>query len=100
MLASSALIAPRLQLYTYLMCKGLDDPTHIYMASTRCAADPVVQANVAKFLMSECVINNYKSFLMKSKLVTATVDGILSFLTATFWGSVRALINPSHRIPP
>ena len=38
--------------------------------------------------------------LTKSKLVTATVEGILSCLTATFWGSVRALINPSHRIPP
>jgi MFS family permease len=37
---------------------------------------------------------------MKSKLVTATVEGILSCLTATFWGSVRALINPSRCIPP
>jgi MFS family permease len=38
--------------------------------------------------------------LTKSKLVTATVEGILSCLTATFWGSVRALINPPHRIRP
>lgn len=66
MLAGSALIAPRLQLYTHLMCKDLDDPTHTYKASTRCAADPVVQANVAKFIMSQCVcvINNYKSFAL------------------------------------
>lgn len=28
------------------------------------------------------------------------MEGILSCLTATFWGSVRVLINPSHRIPP
>lgn len=35
---------------------------------------------------------------MKSKLVTATVEGILSCLTATYWGSVRGLINPPHRM--
>lgn len=61
MLAGSALIAPRLQLYTYLMCKGLDDPTYGPIPSmgysTRsmpCAADPAVQADVAKFLTSQC----------------------------------------------
>src|SRR3981081_936094 len=68
MLASSALIAPRLQLYTCLICKGLDagqwDPTNggtipdvRFMGSTRpmpCAGDPGVQANVAKFLTSLC----------------------------------------------
>jgi hypothetical protein len=104
MLAGSALVAPRLQLYTYLMCKDLDDTAYGRMGSTRtipCAADPVVQVNVAKFLTSQCVIRQLQILrLMKSKLVTATVEGILSCLTATFWGSVRALINPSHRIPP
>ena len=62
MLAGSALVAPRLQLYTYLMCKELDGSTYgpiQSVGSTRtisCAADPVVQANVAKFLTSQCVI--------------------------------------------
>jgi hypothetical protein len=62
MLAGSALIAPRLQLYTYLMCKDLDDTTYgriqsVDLARTiPCAADPVVQVNVAKFLTSQCVI--------------------------------------------
>jgi hypothetical protein len=61
MLAGSALVAPRLQLYTYLMCKDLDDDTTYgriqSVGSTRtipCAADPVVQVNVAKFLTSQC----------------------------------------------
>jgi hypothetical protein len=62
MLAGSALVAPRLQLYTDLMCKDLDNTTYGRIQSvgpTRtmpCAADPVVQANVAKFLTSQCVI--------------------------------------------
>jgi hypothetical protein len=59
MLAGSALIAPRLQLYTYLMCKDIDNPTYgriQSMSSSRtipCSADPIVQANVAKFLTSQ-----------------------------------------------
>ena len=65
-LASTALVAPRLQLYTRLMCKELDvgrrDLTNggatgmRSMGSTPipCAADPVVQANVAMFLTSLC----------------------------------------------
>lgn len=63
MLAGSALIAPRLQLYTNLMCKDLDDVTYgriQSVSSTRtisCAADPVVQANVAKFLTSQCHVS-------------------------------------------
>jgi hypothetical protein len=71
MLAGSALVAPRLQLYTYLMCRELDDPTYgriQSVGSTRtipCAADPVVQANVAKFLTSQCVIHDYKSYLLR-----------------------------------
>ncbi|KAH9972213.1 major facilitator superfamily domain-containing protein [Russula compacta] len=83
-LAASALIAPRLQLYTYLMCKDLNTgpwnpenrpttPDTSSAGSTPleiCAADPVVQANVAKLLT-----------------ITATVQGILSCLTVTFWGS-------------
>jgi len=106
MLAGSALIAPRLQLFTYLMCKELDAPTYGRIHSvgpTRtipCAADPVVQASVAKFLTSQCVIQQLLiPRLTKLKLVTATVEGILSCLTATFWGSVRALINSLYRIP-
>jgi hypothetical protein len=81
MLAASALIAPRLQLYTCLMCNDLYAgqwvPTNGSINSDMralgpipCAADPVVQANVAKFLT-----------------ITATVQGILSCLTVTFWGS-------------
>lgn len=68
MLVLSALIAPRLQLYTHLMCKELDGepwsrenggvkPYAWSVSSTRpvpCAADPVVQANVAKLLTSQC----------------------------------------------
>jgi len=69
MLAGAALIAPRLQLFTYLMCKDLDhagpwDPSNPdtrpdvpSVAFTRpmpCATDPVVQANVAKLLTSRC----------------------------------------------
>jgi hypothetical protein len=62
MLALSALVAARLQLYTYLMCKELDsDPWSPenggVMSSTRpvpCAADPVVQARVAGLLASPC----------------------------------------------
>jgi hypothetical protein len=67
-LAVSALIAPRLQLFTYLICKDLDagqwDPKNggtipdmRSVGSIRpisCAADPVVQANVAKFLTGLC----------------------------------------------
>jgi hypothetical protein len=63
-LAISALIAPRLQLYTDLVCKhlyagqwdpgnGFTEPGTWSQGSTRtvpCAADPVVQANVAKLL--------------------------------------------------
>ncbi|KAI0291157.1 major facilitator superfamily domain-containing protein [Russula brevipes] len=67
MLAVSALIAPRLQLYTYLMCNELDTGS---IRPVPCVADPVVQANVAKLLT-----------------ITGTVQGILSCLTATFWGS-------------
>jgi hypothetical protein len=68
MLAASALVAPRLQLYTHLVCKELDADPWIpengdikpgiwSVGSTRpvpCAADPVVQANVAKLLTSLC----------------------------------------------
>ena len=67
-LAGAALVAPRLQLFTYLMCKDLDagqwdpenrgtNPDMQYMGPTRpisCAADPVVQAKVAMFLTSLC----------------------------------------------
>ncbi|KAH9963743.1 major facilitator superfamily domain-containing protein [Russula dissimulans] len=86
MLAGAALIAPRLQLFTYLMCNDLDHagpwdsdtsnpdtrPDLLSVVFTRpipCATDPVVQANVAKLLT-----------------ITALVQGILSCLTATFWG--------------
>jgi hypothetical protein len=62
MLAVSALVAARLQLYTYLMCKELDsEPWNPenggVMSSTRpiaCAADPVVQARVAGLIASPC----------------------------------------------
>ena len=68
MLAGAALLAPRLQLLTYLMCKEIDagqwDPKNggsnldmRTMGPTRpipCAADPAVQANVAMFLTSLC----------------------------------------------
>ena len=70
MLAGSALVAPRLQLYTYLMCKELDDPTYgrIFQSvgSIPCAADPVVQANVAKFLTSQCVIQRLQIHLLRN----------------------------------
>lgn len=65
MLAVSALIAPRLQLYTCLMCNDLYEGQRVLtngganldmrsLGSIPCAADPVVQANVAKFLTSLC----------------------------------------------
>ncbi|KAI9442746.1 MFS general substrate transporter [Lactarius indigo] len=79
-IAVSALIAPRLQLFTNLVCKELDsrqwDPAGRkvgFVDTTRpvpCAADPVVQMNVTKLLT-----------------IIATVQGILSCLTAAFWGS-------------
>jgi hypothetical protein len=64
MLAISALIAPRLQLYTDLVCKHLDgghwDPkngatepdtwSQGLPRTVPCAADPVVQAKVAELL--------------------------------------------------
>jgi hypothetical protein len=63
-IAVSALIAPRLQLFTNLVCKELDgrqwDPAGEiagFVGATRpvpCAADPLVQANVAKLLTSAC----------------------------------------------
>ncbi|KAH8985716.1 MFS general substrate transporter [Lactarius akahatsu] len=82
--AMSALIAPRLQLFTDLVCKELDDrqwdPAGTgagrdvgFVGTSRpvpCAADPVVQMNVTKLLT-----------------ITATVQGVLSCLTAAFWGS-------------
>ncbi|KAI0248117.1 major facilitator superfamily domain-containing protein [Lactifluus subvellereus] len=84
MLAFSALVAPRLQLYTNLVCKDLDagqwdpknggaEPDTWSVVSTRpvpCAADPLVQAEVAKLLT-----------------IMATAQGLLSCLTAAFWGS-------------
>jgi hypothetical protein len=111
MLAASALIAPRLQLYTCLMCNDLYAgqwvPTNGSINSDMralgpipCAADPVVQANVAKFLTSLCHPHASYPCLTKSALVTATVQGILSCLTVTFWGSVRALIAPLTCIRP
>lgn len=83
-MAASSLIAPRLQLYTNLVCKELynrqwdpvgGDAGHNigFVGTTHpvpCAADPAVQANVTKLLT-----------------ITATVQGILSCLTAAFWGS-------------
>ncbi|KAH9170171.1 major facilitator superfamily domain-containing protein [Lactarius sanguifluus] len=83
-IAMSALIAPRLQLFTDLVCKELDsrqwDPAGAgaerevgFVGTTRpvpCAADPVVQMNVTKLLT-----------------ITTTVQGVLSCLTAAFWGS-------------
>ena len=67
-IAISALIAPRLQLFTNLVCKELDsrqwDPAsertshHIgFVGTTRlvpCAADPAVQAKVTEFLAGTC----------------------------------------------
>jgi hypothetical protein len=58
-LAGAALVAPRLQLLTHLICKDLN-PTNGGAAGMRsigstpipCAADPVVQAKVAMFLTS------------------------------------------------
>ncbi|KAH9062341.1 MFS general substrate transporter [Lactarius vividus] len=85
-IAVSALIAPRLQLFTDLVCKELDDRQWDlagagagagrkvgFVGTTRpvpCAADPVVQMNVTKLLT-----------------IMATVQGVLSCLTAAFWGS-------------
>ena len=60
MIAVSALIAPRLQLYTNLVCKELDgrqwDPAGAADVArpVPCAADPVVQANVTKLLTRAC----------------------------------------------
>jgi hypothetical protein len=85
-IAFSALIAPRLQLFTNLVCKELDgrqwDPAGAgagrnagFVGTIRpvpCAADPAVQANVTKLLT-----------------IMTTVQGVLSCLTAAFWGSVR-----------
>ena len=67
-IAVSATIAPRLQLFTNLVCKELDDhqwdpagadtARHVGFVSTirpvPCAADPAVQANVTKLLTSAC----------------------------------------------
>jgi hypothetical protein len=65
-LASTALVAPRLQLYTHLMCKkvnvgkwdltnrGATDMRSMGSTPIPCAADPVVQAKVAMFLTSLC----------------------------------------------
>jgi MFS family permease len=47
-----------------------------------------------------CVINIHSLSLTKFVLVTAIVQGIFGCLTATFWGSVRALTNPSLCIRP
>jgi hypothetical protein len=64
MLAFSALVGPRLQLFTDLVCKDLDigrwdpenggiEPSFRSVGWTAsCAADPLVQAKVAKFLTS------------------------------------------------
>jgi hypothetical protein len=106
MLAGAALIAPRLQLFTDLMCKDRDtgpwDPSDpdtrpdvlsvVSMRSIPCAADPVVQANVAKLLTSQSD-SLLDLCLIFSMPVMALVQGILSCLTTTFWGSVRALID-------
>lgn len=67
-MAFSALIAPRLQLFTDLVCKELDgrqwDPASAgagrgvgFVGGARpvpCAADPVVQVGVTKLLTSAC----------------------------------------------
>jgi hypothetical protein len=77
MLAFSALVAPRLQLFTDLVCKDLDvgrwdpenrgmEPSSLSAGWTRpasCAADPLVQAKVAKLLTSppllSCIALSY-----------------------------------------
>lgn len=104
-LAVSALIAPRLQLYTNLVCKELDgrqwDPASAsiprnvgFVGTARpvpCAADPVVQANVTKLLAGACYLAlvRFSCSSFVASIVTATVQGVLSCLTAAFWGSVR-----------
>ena len=104
-IAISALIAPRLQLFTNLVCKELDsrqwDPAGAttphrvgFVSTTRpvpCAADPVVQANVTKLLTGACysALVQFSCSSYAASLVMATVQGVLSCLTAAFWGSVR-----------
>ena len=104
-IAISALIAPRLQLFTNLVCKELDsrqwDPAGAttphrvgFVSTTRpvpCAADPVVQANVTKLLTGACysALVRFSCSSHVASLVMATVQGVLSCLTAAFWGSVR-----------
>ena len=108
-IAVSALIAPRLQLLTNLECKGLDSrqwgpagansPRHAgFVNTTRlvpCATDPAVQANVTKLLTGACcsALVRFSCSSYVASLVMATVQGVLSCLTAAFWGSVR--LKPS-----
>ena len=102
-IAVSALIAPRLQLFTNLVCKELDsrqwDPAtslHVgFVGTTRpvpCKEDPAVQAKVAEFLAGTCYSALVRTFCSSyiASLVIATVQDVLSCFTATFWGSVRA----------
>ncbi len=108
--AVSAIIAPRLQLFTNLVCNEIDsrqweragrDAVLVGMGTARlvpCAADPVVQANVTKLLTGVCsprlLPPSPRASHLGPLLVTATVQGILSCLTAAFWGSVRLLPPP------
>lgn len=113
MLAFSALIAPRLELYTHLVCRELDADSWSpengdlksdmwSVSSSRpvpCSVDPVVQARVAKLLASQCTGSCLRaSSLTNYLLVTATVQGVLSCLTTTFWGSVSAPVTYLHCI--
>ena len=107
-IAVSALIAPRIQLFTNLVCKELDsrqwDPAtslHVgFVGTTRpvpCKEGPAVQAKVAELLAGTCysaLVRLFARFVPHTPhhalLVIATVQGVLSCFTATFWGSVRA----------
>lgn len=77
-LAGAALVAPRLQLLTHLICKDLKagewGPTNGGAADMRsmgstpipCAADPVVQAKVAMFLTSLSFHSMLQTYVLRN----------------------------------
>ena len=80
MLAGAALVAPRLQLYTQLMCipinGGAADMRVMGSTFIPCAADPVVQAKVAMFLTC---LSFHASKLMSYEIRISHRDGARHF---------------------
>lgn len=79
-ISSSATVAPRVEIYTRTICAahGLDPDADA--GYERCRTTPAVQADAAQLMA-----------------VISTLSGLLTTLTAAWWGSVSPLLVLSPR---